>query len=126
MMEAAGRTDDRAGLEAALWRREDTFSTGIGFGVAIPHCRSEAARGISIAVLRLAAPIDWSAADGEAVDLAVMLALPAGEAAREHLKLLARLSRRLVHDEFREALRSAADADAVVGILKPVLSGSEG
>lgn len=126
MMEEAGRTDGRAELERALWRREETFSTGIGFGVAIPHCQSEAASGISIAVLRLAAPIDWSAADGEAVDLAVMLALPAGEPAKEHLKLLARLSRRLVHDEFREALRSAADADAVVEILQPILSGAEG
>jgi fructose-specific PTS system IIA-like component len=125
MMEAAERTDDRIGLERDLWRREDTFSTGIGFGVAIPHCQSDAVRGVSIAVLRLAAPIDWSAADGEPVDAAVMLALPAGGPAREHLKLLARLSRRLVHDDFREALRSAADADAVVGILKPVLSGAE-
>ena len=126
IMDAAGRTDDRARFEEALWRREDTFSTGIGFGVAIPHCQTDAVREVSIAILRLAAPIDWSASDGETADMIVMLALPAEGTAREHLKLLARLSRRLVHDEFREALRAAPDADSIVGILKPVLSGAGG
>ena len=125
MMEAPGRTDDRAGLERALWQREDTFSTGIGFGVAIPHCRTDAAAGASVAVLRLAAPIAWGAADEEPVDLAVMLALPAGEPARHHLELLARLSRHLVHDDFREALRAAPDADSIIGLLRPVLAGKQ-
>jgi len=125
MMEQAGRTDDRAAFEQALWRREDTFSTGIGFGVAIPHCQTDAVGGVSIAVLRPAAPIAWSAADGDPVDLIVMLALPAGGAAQEHLRLLAQISRRLVHDEFREALRAATDADSVIQILKPSLSGAK-
>jgi mannitol/fructose-specific phosphotransferase system IIA component (Ntr-type) len=56
--------------------------------------------------------------------MAVMLALPAGEAPKEHLKLLARLSRRLAHDEFRDALRAAPDAAAVIALLAPVLSDS--
>jgi phosphoenolpyruvate-protein phosphotransferase len=124
MMESAGRTHDRAELERALWRREDTFSTGIGHGVAIPHCQTDAVRGISVGVLRPAVPIEWSSADGEPVDTAVMLVLPAKSPSSDHLKLLARLSRRLVHDEFRGSLRAAADAAAVVAVLEPVLSGS--
>jgi multiphosphoryl transfer protein len=118
MMESAGRVERRADLEEALRRREETFSTSIGFGVAIPHGQTQAVGSPSLAVLRFREPFLWNAGDEEAVDLAVMLAIPAERAAQEHLKLLARLSRRLVHEEFREALRSAAGAEAVVQLIR--------
>jgi phosphoenolpyruvate-protein phosphotransferase len=122
MMESAGRVESRAALETALWQREDTFSTGIGFGAAIPHCQTAAARGANVAFLRFGAPFDWDGTGGEPVDFAVMLALPAGgSASRDHLRLLARLSRRLAHEEFREALRTASDEDDVVDLISAAL-----
>ncbi len=117
LMEAADRAGRRADVEAALWRREDTFSTGIGFGVAIPHCQTPAVRSASIGFLRLEEPVAWDAADGQPVDMALMLAIPAAGPSRESLKYLARLSRRLVHEEFRESLRTASDAAAVVRLI---------
>ena len=66
MMESAGRAESRAELESALWQREDTFSTGIGFGVAIPHCQTRAVRAASVAFLRFATPFDWDGTGGEA------------------------------------------------------------
>jgi phosphoenolpyruvate-protein phosphotransferase len=123
MMEAAGRIESRAGFEFALWRREDTFSTGIGFGVAIPHCEALAVRLPSIAFLRFDAPLDWHSSDGQPVDLALMLAIPpAGAASRDHLELLARLSRRLVHEEFRDDLRTARDEQAAVRLITAALA----
>jgi fructose-specific PTS system IIA-like component len=117
LMEASGRTGRRADVETALWRREDTFSTGIGFGVAIPHCQTPAVRSASIGFLRFEEPVAWDAADGQPVDMALMLAIPAAGPSRESLKYLARLSRRLVHEEFRESLRTASDAAAVVRLI---------
>jgi multiphosphoryl transfer protein len=123
LMEDAGRTDDRHEVERALWAREDTFSTGVGFGVAIPHGQTAAVASVSIAVLKFKEPIDWNSTDGEPVDVAIMLAIPAGERSRDHLMLLARLSRRIVHEDFRDALRAAADEEAVVRLISAALSG---
>ena len=49
--------------------------------------------------------------------------IPAGEKSTEHLKLLARLSRRIVHDEFRAALRAAPDEAAVAALVAEALAG---
>jgi multiphosphoryl transfer protein len=122
LMEAVGRVDHRSDLEAALRQREETFSTSIGFGVAIPHGQTPAVRSPSLAVLRFAEPFLWEADDEEPVDMAVMLAIPAGRAAEEHLKLLARLSRRLMHEEFRDALRASRDPEAAVRLILEAVS----
>jgi fructose-specific PTS system IIA-like component len=114
---AAGRTDDLDALEDALWAREETYSTGLGHGFAIPHCKSDAVAAPTLAVLRLAAPVDWGSTDDAAVDTAVMLALPASAGAQAHLRIFAQLARRLMHAEFRDALRTAADARTVVAYL---------
>ena len=123
LLELSGRAAGRTEIEAALWRREDTGSTGIGLGVAIPHCQTAAIRSASIAVLRFARPFPWDAGDDEPVDLAVMLAIPAAGPSGDHLKLLARLSRRLMHDEFREALRAATDADSLARLIAAAAAG---
>ena len=122
LFEAAGRAGSRAEVEAALWRREDTFSTGIGFGVAIPHCQSAAVRAASVGVLRFESPVAWDASDGRPVDLALILAIPAGEKDKGSLKYLARLSRRLVHEEFRDGLRAAAGAEEIVRLVSAALA----
>ncbi len=122
MMEENGLADSRAEFERDLWKREDDFATGIGFGLAIPHCRTASVRGPAIAVLRFDTPIDWGSSDGVPVDLAIMLAVPAAGQTLMHQKLLARLSRRLVHEEFRDALRAAANEDDAVRLIRTAVS----
>jgi fructose-specific PTS system IIA-like component len=116
---SAGRSSDAHAVETAVWAREDTYSTGVGFGFAIPHCKSDAVSRATIAALRLRQPIDWGAADGEPVGLVIMLAIP-GEgdaAAKAHMQVLARLARKLMHDDFRAALMNAADGEHLVSAL---------
>jgi fructose-specific PTS system IIA-like component len=117
MMEAAGREESRAEAELALWRREDTGSTSVGFGVAVPHYEMPPVRSASIAFLRFTAPFYWDSSDGQPVDMAVMLAIPKSDSSRDHLKILTRLSRRLVHEEFRQQLRNAGHEEAVLGLI---------
>ena len=123
VMQEAGRAIDRAEIEQAFWRRESTGSTGLGFGVAIPHGKTAAVGTVSVGLMRFAAPFLWDSNDTEPVDLAFMLIIPDGERSREHLKLLARLSRRIVHEEFRAAQRAAPDEETVVRLVSEALAG---
>jgi len=121
-LQLAGRVDNRARFEQALWKREDDVTTDIGFGLAIPHCQSEAVRVPSIVVLRLAQPVDWQSKEGQPVDLIVSLAIPAGEKVSQQLALLPKLSRKLIHEDFREALRQARTPAEIVSLIKQATS----
>ena len=114
---ADGRIDDPDAVEDAVWRREETYSTGIGFGVAIPHCKSAAVHANSIAVLRPARPFLWAADDDEPVNIVILLAINDTAPGDEHLRIIAKLSRRLMHDEFRQQLIDAPTAADVVAAL---------
>jgi fructose-specific PTS system IIA-like component len=121
VLHAAGRTDDPRAVEEAVWAREATYATGMGFGFAIPHCKSDAVACPSISVAKLRAPIDWGSTDGRPVEIVLMLTVRASDAEKTHLKLLAKLSRRLMHEEFREAIMEAKDAGAVLRVLREAL-----
>lgn len=113
MMEDAGRITSGDAVEEAVWQREDTFATGMEFGIALPHCKSPHVLMPSIAVGRMEHPLAWS--DGDAlVSLVILIAIPEQSAADTHLKIIAALARRLMHDEFREALLRAQSREAIV------------
>ena len=112
----AGRASSPDGLAADAKKRESTAPTGIPGGIAIPHCRSAHVLAPSLGFARLAQPVDFGAADGQAADLVFMIAAPDG-ADDFHLQLLAKLARGLMQSEFTDALRQAADADEVARIV---------
>ena len=112
----AGRASSPDGLAADAKKRESTAPTGIPGGIAIPHCRSAHVLAPSLGFARLAQPVDFGAADGQAADLIFMIAAPDG-ADDFHLQLLAKLARGLMQSEFTDALRQAADADEVARIV---------
>ena len=116
MVTASGRTQKPHSLEEALWARESVYSTNFGHGFAVPHCQSDAVSGPVLAVLRLPTAIPWSADAENPVQIALLLAMPAGEN-RAHLKVFARLSRLIMRDEFRAALATAPDVDALYSAL---------
>jgi len=113
----AGRIEDRVRLEDAVWAREEVYSTGLGHGFAVPHCKSAAVHAPSIAVLRLREPVEWGSLDEKPVEIAILLALPE-DAAKEHLQVFARLARKLMNEEFRNQLLSARDAAAIRSCLE--------
>ncbi len=94
----------------ALMARERLGSTGLGDGVAIPHCRIDCGK-MRAACLTLATPIDYEATDGEAVDLFFVLVVPKEEH-NAHLEALAVLAETFGDSANREALRNcASDAE---------------
>jgi len=116
----AGRTDDPDRLEEAVWTRESVYSTGLGHGFAVPHCKSDAINSGSIGVLKLKQPVDWSSLDGNPVQIVIFLAARESDAGNEHLRVFSRLARNLMDDEFRERLLQATDADAILAVLNTV------
>lgn len=107
---------DAATVAAALADRERLGSTGFGGGVAIPHARIEGLPRIVIAVVRLAQGIEFQAVDDVPVDLIVAMLSPP-DAGAEHLKALARVSRKFRDRKFVDKLRGAGSRDAMYVLL---------
>ena len=64
LLAGAGRLGDAPAVEEAVWRREETYSTGFGYGFAVPHCQSNDVDAGSIALVRLRDPVEWGSLDG--------------------------------------------------------------
>jgi len=96
----------------ALMEREATGSTGVGYGVAIPHAQIEGLDRLRGVFLRLVPPIEYGAVDDGAVDLVFALLAPVGSGS-EQLRALARVARAMRVAELRSQLRQAAGADAI-------------
>jgi fructose-specific PTS system IIA-like component len=118
MLFSAGRTDRPGDLEEDVWAREATYSTGLGFGFAVPHCRTKAVDSVSVTVGRLPNAIEWGSNDGLPVRHALLLAVPEAGDAKAHLQVLARLARKLVHEEFRAAVEKSQSAGELGKLLK--------
>jgi|SRR5690606_36737575 len=96
--------------------REAVGSTGIGRGVAIPHCRSSACREPRAAFLRLSSPVDFASRDGEPVDLVFAMASPEDQP-QVHLDTLSELAGHFADPAFRESMRAAPDIAALRQLL---------
>lgn len=116
LLDRAGKLADLDSYVAAVLAREALGTTAVGMGVAIPHGKSAAVRQAAVAFGRSRTGVDFSAPDGRAVDLVFLVAAPEG-AHDLHLQALARLARRLTHDEVCAALRQARTAGEVVRAL---------
>lgn len=119
-MDEAGYLNDRATYVAALEAREALSSTGIGFEVAIPHGKTDAVKRPVIAFAKAPAGIEWDSLDGDPAKLIFMIGVPEAAEGDEHLRILALLSRRLIDDEFRNHLKTAATIEDVVAQLETV------
>ena len=98
-------------------------TTGIGFGIAIPHGKSPHVKETTVAFGRLTKQVDWQSLDGENVGLVFLLAVPEDCQGDQHLKIIAGLSRKLVHQEFRNTLQQATSDQEIVNLLTDSLAG---
>lgn len=108
--------DEKIFLEE-INRREAILPTSLGFGVAIPHGRSESVKSPFILFIKSEEPFYWNADDKEQTDLIFMIGIPDGEdAGNIHLRILSSISKKLMHEDFRDALRTG-DADNVYKLM---------
>jgi len=112
-----GRTVSSALLEEAVWAREAEYSTGLGFGFAIPHCKTDGVSANVLAILKLAQPIEWDSLDDKPVEFVILLAVRKSDAGNVHLRIFAKLARKLMNESFRAALLAAPSAGALLAHL---------
>ncbi len=117
LLYGAGRTDQPRDVEESVWRREVEYSTGFGHGFAIPHCKTDAVDANSMAIVKLRAGVDWDSLDGEPVRTVVLLAIRESEPAETHMRVLASLARRLMHEEFREKVECEREPAGLCRLL---------
>jgi len=113
-----GYLSDVDAYQKAVLDRENQGSTGIGFGVAIPHGKSKGVKTSGLAFARLAKPIDWQSLDGNPVSMFFLIAIPEENAGNEHLQILAAISRKMIHEAFRTKLMAAKTPKDLLQILK--------
>ena len=107
---------EQENILAALFHREETMSTGIGFGVAIPHASSEAVDKIVVAFGRSQTGIEFESLDDKPVHFVVLFLVPSDQF-QTHLKTLSAIARFLNDRVTREALTNAHDSKDIMQIL---------
>jgi len=112
----SGRIDNPDALKDAVWTREQTRTTGIGHGLAIPHGKCNGMDTLSIAIGKPAEPMDFDSMDAQPVELIVLLASPIDKTS-EHIQVLAQVSRMINNAEFREKIYAASDAQAIYDMI---------
>jgi len=113
----AGRTEDRQRLEEALWSREAVYSTGLGYGFAAPHCKTDAITADSIAVLKLNHAIDWGSVDSAPVNMIILIAMREPQKSSRHMQVFSKLARKLMSEGFREHLLTVKNAREMTNYL---------
>jgi nitrogen PTS system EIIA component len=114
---AQKRVRDPAALYDKLWEREQLGSTGVGAGVAIPHCKLPGlAQGV-VAIGVAPQGVDFAAVDGRPVQLFFLVVSPS-ESPAEHLQVLAAISRWVKADQHVPKLLALPDREAVYGLLQ--------
>ena len=108
---------DRDAVTAAVKKRETSMSTGIGFGIGIPHASTDLIYEVVGALGRSKAGVNFDALDNQPVNLVMLFLVPQGQF-QKHLHTLANIAKLLHKAEFRQALEQAPDADAMLRVIR--------
>jgi mannitol/fructose-specific phosphotransferase system IIA component (Ntr-type) len=108
---------------AALKAREDQVSTGIGYGVAIPHAFSDHLENVVAVFGRSRAGIDFEALDNAPVHYIILFLVPRKDY-QLHLRTLAAIAKLFTNSDVRRQLATAQTRDEILGILNPKLTPS--
>src|SRR5437879_6208660 len=111
------KPDDRDSILASLKQREETMSTGIGFGIAIPHCSSDRINDVVAAFGRSKAGIEFDALDNAPVKFVVLFIVPKNQF-QTHLRTLASIAKFLNDRATRDKLASAKSTEDILSIFR--------
>ncbi|MHC4423903.1 MAG: PTS sugar transporter subunit IIA [Planctomycetota bacterium] len=116
LLDADGLLLDRDVILDAVLAREQTRSTGIGSGIAIPHGKCKAVKELVMAIGIASEPIDFVSVDGNPVTIVLLLVSPADQTG-PHIRALARISRLMLDQEFKQALETTTSAEQAYELL---------
>jgi mannitol/fructose-specific phosphotransferase system IIA component (Ntr-type) len=111
------KSEHRAAITAVVKKRESSMSTGIGFGIGIPHASTDLIYDVVGALGRSRNGINFDALDNLPVHLVMLFLVPQGQF-QKHLHTLANIAKLLHKSEFRQALENAPDAQSMIAIIR--------
>lgn len=124
LMDASGKLRDKETYRQGVYAREQEGSTGIGEGIAIPHCKSDAVIKPGLAAMVVKDGVEFESLDGQPAYLFFLIAAPNTED-NVHLDVLSRLSVLLMDEDFTNKLRQAASVSEFKQIIEEAEKGSE-
>ena len=104
-----------------ILEREKQFSTGIGNGIAMPHCRCDAVNEIEIIICTLDESVDWNSIDNKPVDFVIALAIPNKNINHEYLSIISKLARALMDESYINELKSFKDETDIIKKIKSTI-----
>lgn len=122
--ECAGQLNSIAGKDVVLSElieREETLSTSVGKGIAIPHCKSNSVKESKVFLYRLDEELQWD----ETEKVSLVFAILTNEKSSEHLAILAKLSRNLLKKSFLEAIYNAKESLEILDLINQILNKEE-
>ena len=108
---------DREAIAAVVKKREPSMSTGIGFGIGIPHASTDLIYEVVGCFGRSKTGVNFDALDNQPVNLVMLFLVPQGQF-QKHLHTLANIAKLLHKREFRQALEEASDGAAMFKIIR--------
>jgi fructose-specific phosphotransferase system IIA component len=111
------QAEHQAAIAEVVKKREKSMSTGIGFGIGIPHASTALIPEVVGALGRSKPGINFDALDNQPVNLVMLFLVPQGQF-QKHLHTLAHIAKILHKAEFRQALLDAPDAEAMLKVIK--------
>lgn len=124
LMDASGKLRDKETYRQGVYAREQEGSTGIGEGIAIPHCKSDAVIKLGLAAMVVKDGVEFESLDGQPAHLFFLIAAPNTED-NVHLDVLSRLSVLLMDEDFTNKLRQATSVSEFKQIIEEAEKGSE-
>lgn len=116
LMAKSGKLSDIETYRKGVYAREEESTTGIGEGIAIPHCKSDAVNRPGLAAMIVKDGVEFDALDGEKVDLIFLIAAP-NTKDNVHLEVLSKLSVLLMDETFTSGLRNAKNVDEFLKVI---------
>lgn len=116
LMAKSGKINDVEKYRKGVYAREEEGTTGIGEGIAIPHCKSDAVSKPGLAAMVIKDGVDFDALDGEKVSLIFLIAAPNTED-NVHLDVLSKLSVLLMDENFTSGLRHAKTVEEFLSVI---------
>jgi mannitol/fructose-specific phosphotransferase system IIA component (Ntr-type) len=111
------KAEHRDAVSAVVKKRESSMSTGIGFGIGIPHASTDLIYEVVGALGRSRKGVNFDALDNQPVSLVMLFLVPQGQF-QKHLHTLANIAKLLHKAEFRQALEQAPSAEAMLQIIR--------
>lgn len=116
LMAKSGKIADVEKYRKGVFAREEEGTTGIGMGIAIPHCKSDAVTKAGLAAMVVKDGVDFESLDGTPAKIIFLIAAPNTED-NVHLQVLSKLSVMLMDEQFTNSLINAGSVDEFLNII---------